>query len=256
MLNATELLNGSVEKHARWQILQDCADWAQQQCRAAPSELENESLTAVLSGIHVWLAMPRTTEWELRKQNYTQHRKAICEEVTAFVRNLNDMRIRRPLEIRCYAFTQHALRELRAHTSRWTDARKATQPTGLLGRAGHEHTRATASEIIGRRTHWPFHLAGDSGACLFDHRAWVSWRFLALLELPSLSLCELPSLSKDLQALIEATRSSAETGEPLSARTVEEILFAFSHDPACADAKAVAETRSEAYWKRMEKHCG
>ena len=39
VLNATELLNGSVEKHAHWQILQDCADWVQQQCRAhgAPS---------------------------------------------------------------------------------------------------------------------------------------------------------------------------------------------------------------------------
>ena len=114
----------------------------------------------------------------------------------------------------------------------WADARKANAPSGLLGRAGQEHTRTTASEMMERQAHWPFHLAGDSGARLFNHRAWLSWRFLALLELPSLTLSELPVLSDDLQALIAATRSSAETGESWSAETVHEVLLRFLHDPA------------------------
>ena len=124
------------------------------------------------------------------------------------------------------------MRELRAHTGRWTDTRKACVPSGLLGRAGQECTRVTASEILERQMHWPFHLAGNYGARLFNHRAGISWRLLALLELPSLTLCELPSLSKDLQALIEATRSDAQTSETLSAETVKDILFSFFHDPA------------------------
>ena len=138
-----------------------------------------------------------------------------------------------PFEIRSYAFTQHAVRELRAHTSMWADARKANAPPGLLGRPGLEHTRTTASDMMERQAHWPFHLAGDSGARLFNHRAWVSWRFLALLELPSLTFSELPLLSNGLQTLIEATRSTPETGESVSAETVLEILLSFLHDPAC-----------------------
>ena len=138
-----------------------------------------------------------------------------------------------PFEIQSYAFTQHAMRELRAHTDNWADARKATAPAGLLGREGHEHMRTMASEMLQRQAHWPFHLAGDSGARLFNHRAWISWRVLALLELPSLTLCELPSLSKDLQALIEVTRADAPTGESLSAETVQDTLVSFLHDPAC-----------------------
>ena len=96
--------------------------------------------------------------------------------------------------------------------------------------------------------HWPFHLAGDYGARLFNHRAWVSWRFLALLELPSQTFSELPLLSKDLQSLIEATRYSPETGESLSAETGLESLLSFLHNPACNHIKRnVAETRLEAY---------
>ena len=84
-----------------------------------------------------------------------------------------------------HAFTQSALRELRAHTSTWPEARSAAKPPELQGREGNDQTRASPSEIMERRTCWPFHLAGDSGACLFKHRAWLSWRFLALLELPA-----------------------------------------------------------------------
>ena len=54
------------------------------------------------------------------------------------------------------------------------------------------HTRAMPSEVLERQAHWPFHLAGDYGVRLFNHRAWVSWRLLALLELPSLTLWDLP----------------------------------------------------------------
>ena len=142
-----------------------------------------------------------------------------------------------PYDVLSYAFTQNALRELRAHTSMWTEALKAKAPEGLLGRAGHEGTRTMASEIMKRQAHWPFHLAGDSGACLFGHRAWVSWRVLALLELPLLTLPELPPLSKDLQALIEATRSEPQPGESVSANAVEEVLLSFLRDPACKGLK-------------------
>ena len=48
---ATELLNGSVDKHAHWFTLEKWVDWVQEQCGVAPSELENEALTTVLSGI-------------------------------------------------------------------------------------------------------------------------------------------------------------------------------------------------------------
>ena len=121
----------------------------------------------------------------------------------------------------------------------WTDARKANAPSGLLGRAGQEHRRTMASEMMERQAHWPFHLARDSGARLFNHRAWLSWRFLALLELPALTLSELPLLSNDLQALIEATRSGPETVESLSAETVLEILLNFLQDPACNHIKGM-----------------
>ena len=157
----------------------------QEQCRAAPSEPQDEALTTTLSSISSWLEMRRHSIKQLRKQVYTQQRKAINEEVSGNKREL-------PFEIQSYAFTQHAMRELRAHTGRWTDARKAHAPSGLLGRAGQEYRRAIASEMLERQIHWPFHLAGDSGARLFNHRAWVSWRLLALLELPSLTLCEPP----------------------------------------------------------------
>ena len=90
-----------------------------------------------------------------------------------------------------------------------------------------------ASDITANPACWPFHLAGDSGQSLFNHRAWLSWRFLALIELPELTVPELPCLSKDLQALIEATRAKAQTDEFLSESTVEEILLSFFHDPAC-----------------------
>ena len=109
----------------------------------------------------------------------------------------------------------------------WTDALKANAPSGLLGRRGQEQTRAMVWEIMERPGQWPFHLAGDSGARLFNHRAWMSWRFLALLELPSLEFCELPSLSKDLQSLIESTRFSTQTPGSLSAQEVKTILFEF-----------------------------
>ena len=215
--NAAELLNGSVEKHTHWRLLGACTSWVQEQCRTTPSLAEDDALTTTLSSISSWLKLPRHTFYELRKKTYAQQRKAINEELSG-----NKQMI--PFEIQSYAFTQHAMRELRAHTDNWADARKATAPSGLLGREGHEHMRTMASDMLERQNHWPFHLAGDSGARLFNHRAWISWRLLALLELPSLTLCELPSLSKDLQALIEVTRSNAQTSESFSAQTGQDIF--------------------------------
>ena len=60
-----------------------------------------------------------------------------------------------------------------------------------------------------------------------------------LLELPSLTFSELPLLSNDLQALIEATRYSPETGESLSAETVLNIMFSFFYDHACNHIKGM-----------------
>ena len=52
----------------------------QQQCTAAPGELEKEALAAVLSGIHSWLE--KRSNWlEMRIAN--QHRSAIKEELGA-----------------------------------------------------------------------------------------------------------------------------------------------------------------------------
>ena len=114
VLHATELLHGSGAQHSHKQLLRESANWVQEQCQAAPGELENEALTTILSAIRSWLAMRRYTEHEMRKAVHAQHRQAIMEELAGaglgIVRDL-------PFEIRSYAFTQHALRELRAHTS-------------------------------------------------------------------------------------------------------------------------------------------
>ena len=81
VLEATELLNASVQKHAHWLILEDCADWVQQQCAAAPGELENEALTAVLSGIHSWLEKSR--HWGGKEKIANEYRSAMREELGA-----------------------------------------------------------------------------------------------------------------------------------------------------------------------------
>ena len=110
----------------------------------------------MLSGIRAWLEMRSYTIWELRKEIYAPQRRAISEEISGTLQNIRKL----PHEIRSYALTQHAVRELRAHTSMWTDARKADAPLPLLGRAGQEHTRTTVSDMMERAAHWPFHLAG------------------------------------------------------------------------------------------------
>ena len=171
---ANELLNG---KHDHWQLLATSAAWVQQQCATAPSQPDNEALMAVLTRIQSWLDMPRLTKKSFREQRYTPQRTAIKAELEAlFVKTPNGVMLPMSLDFCSYAFTQHALRDLRARTSLWTETLRASQPRGLLGRAGREQSRAMTSEMIVRGAHWPFHLAGDSGARLFDHRAWVSWR--------------------------------------------------------------------------------
>ena len=82
---------------------------------------------------------------------------------------------------------------------------------------------------------------------MFNHRAWISWRYLALLEMPSRSFTELPTLSQDLQALIEATRAGAQRSEALAADTAEEILLSFFYDPADSHAKALWLRRLDGY---------
>ena len=107
----------------------------------------------------------------------------------------------------------------------------------MKGRDGSEHLRPKVTEIMSSQAAWPFHLAGDSGATLFEHRAWLSWRYLALLELPDKSVWQLPLLSTELQSLIENVRRSAQSEERLDSIAVEQILFDFLHDPTDSYAK-------------------
>ena len=128
-------------------------------------------------------------------------------------------------EVARYAFTQHALRELRAHTSMLPVGGSAAKPSELDGRGGTQDTRASVSDIMQRQTCWPFHLAGDSGDCLFNHRSWLSWRFFALLELPFCSVHELPLTSAQLQSCIEAKRTNTPHSAQVDALAVEQILY-------------------------------
>ena len=137
-----------------------------------------------------------------------------------------------------YAFAHHALRELRVHASTRPDDLESAAGRGLAGRTGQEHCRAAACDIIQRQAHWPFHLAGDSGVRLFEHRAWLSWRYVALLEVPTLTFCEHPALSMELQCLIETTRSNVPHVDRLSEHDVETVLLAFFQDPWDSHAKA------------------
>ena len=108
-----------------------------------------------------------------------------------------------------YAFCQYVLRQIRAYAEKLADVQRSAAPPILAGRPGNEQRRANTKDIFSIRTTWPFHFAGDSGASLFGQRAWLSWRFLALLELPKLEIWELPTQSDELQNLIRSTRSSA-----------------------------------------------
>ena len=70
---ATELLNGSVDKHAHWFALEKCVDWVQEQCGITPSgsvdKHAHEALTTLLSGIHSWLQVRSYSGRELRKKS-------------------------------------------------------------------------------------------------------------------------------------------------------------------------------------------
>ena len=108
-----------------------------------------------------------------------------------------------------YAFCQYVLRQIRAYAKKLTDVQRSAAPPILAGRPGSEQRRANPKDIFSMQATWPFHFAGDSEASLFGQRAWLSWRFLALLELPNLEIWELPMKSDELQNLIRSTRSSA-----------------------------------------------
>ena len=81
VLKVTELLNSSVQNYAHWLILEECTEWVQQQCTAAPGELENEALTAVLSGIHSWLEKSRHSGGKEKIAN--EYRSAMRDELGA-----------------------------------------------------------------------------------------------------------------------------------------------------------------------------
>ena len=152
-----------------------------------------------------------------------------AELIPMNVRQPNGTFRRLDLDFALFAFTQHTLRELRAHTSMWTETLRSTAPPALIGRAGAEHLRANVADLISGQTAWPFNLAGDSGATLFTHRAWLSWRYLALLELSEYSsVWQLPLLSTDLQSLIEKVRSCQQSDQHIDAnRTGSELALSW-----------------------------
>ena len=115
-------------------------------------------------------------------------------------------------------------------------------------------------DIPDKQSGFPYYLAGDGAQRLFNHRAWISWRYLALLELPSRSLCDLPVLSKDLQDLIESTRRDAETNAA-NAIEITQILFKFfDDDEDCGKAswlrralRVTQQTENSLVKKQLEK---
>ena len=137
-----------------------------------------------------------------------------------------------------YAFCQYVLRHIRVYAEKLTNVQRSVAPPILVGGPGNEHRRANPKEVFCMRATWPLHHAGDSGASLFGQRAWLSWRFLALLELPKLDIWELPMQSGELQNLIKSTRSSACSVASLDAQAVLQILLEFLNGPRDNNAKA------------------
>ena len=123
-------------------------------------------------------------------------------------------------DMSAYAFCQYVLRQIRVYAEKLTNVQRSAAPPILAGRPGNEHRRANPKDVFCMRATWPFHLAGDSEASLFGQRAWLSWRFLALLELPKLEIWELPTQSDELQNLVWSTRSSACSVTSLDAQAV------------------------------------
>ena len=159
-----------------WQTLEECATWIKQHCTAVPGEEENKALTAVLALIESSPCSTPNKHWRAWMQSH-QHKPAITAELGALRPfNKDGKQVQQPQELCKYAFVQHALRECRAHTSLWSPNLTSTAPKGFAGRAGYEHCRANVCDVISMQAHWPFHLAGDSGVRLFEHRAWLSWR--------------------------------------------------------------------------------
>ena len=237
-----------VEGNDCWQILHEFATWVKQHCTRLPNERENEALTALLSLIE---SFPCSTSNNYRLHN-SGARSVIMAELGALrPLNKNRKQVQQPRKLCQYAFVQHALRELRAHTSLWSSNLKSTAPKGFAGRAGYEHCFANVGDVITMQAHWPFHLAGDSAAWMFGHRAWLSWRYFVLLELPELSLWQLPVLSSELQHLIEQTRCDAQPVKQFNAHAVEEVLLSFFHDSSGSYAKARWLRRA----MKLELHC-
>ena len=133
---ANRILNSDPKAHAHWHHLQECYDWVQRQCDALP-DLATEDLAALLSYIRSWMDMRRVSDKELQKVAYKQQRAAIRAELGALrVRDAEAKLHYIDSDLLKYAFTQYALRDLRANTGLWTDSIKCTQPRGLQGRTG------------------------------------------------------------------------------------------------------------------------
>ena len=97
-----------------WAHLAECAGWVQKQCSDL-ADLATEDLAAVLAYIQGWLDMRRVSEQELHKAAYKQARGAIRAELGALrVRDADGKVHPIASNVLSYAFTQHALRDLRA----------------------------------------------------------------------------------------------------------------------------------------------
>ena len=173
-------------------------------------------------------------------QNSPLGQKILRAELDALrPRGVDGKRVDNSPYMSAYAFCQYVLRQIRAYAEKLTDVQRSAAPPILVGRPGNELRRANPRDIFCMRATWPFHLARDSEVSLFGQRAWLSWRFLALLELPKLDIWELPMQSGELQNLITSTRSSACAVASLDAQAVLHILLGFLNDPRENNAKSL-----------------
>ena len=144
-----------LKSHDCWPILQEFATWVRQHCTTLPSEQENEALTAVLSLIESSPWSTPNKHWRGWRHwwGWAGRKPAITAELGALrPANKDGKQVQQPQELCKYAFIQHALRELRAHTSLWSSNLKSTAPKGFAGQAGYEHCRANVCDVISMQT--------------------------------------------------------------------------------------------------------
>ena len=210
-----------------------CCDWAEQRVSAVCRAEDATELKSLLREIR----QKAKQKLELRskkKRAVEPYLKAAKAEGVA----PKSSNIREDPDILVYTYYQHALAQLRKHVEAWPAVEGQTAPAALSRRASRATSQGNASSLLTAQDRWPFDCAGDDRELLFHHRAWLSWRFLALIELPStVKLWQLPFASSELESVIQGERARLEPPGRLDAPALEEILHEFFHDPWASHAK-------------------